>query len=472
MAFHDLGLTPAVVRSLATHHLAGDDPAVEALIGTALALLLGLGLIGGIVIALLTPQLSQHWLHVPLRLQSDAAFVLYLSAIGFVLNMCLTVFGAVPQGLQRLDLFAIRSLLLTTVTGAAQITIVSLGGGLRWLAAVTVAINVASLVVFVLVARRLLPGLSFLPRFNRWAAGELLSFGALRFVNQLAGQVVFQLDRLIVAALVSIAAVTFYSVPLSIAQRFVIVQAIFATAFFPAASELHALADRERLRSAYLASMKLVLVLVVPMMILVATFSHPLLGAWLGSSFADASAAILVVLAVAYGLAQVMGVPTLVADATGHVRWSAGFAIISAVINLSLTIILVPRLGAIGAAYALLINAVTQGPVFVYIVQRRFVQVPLLTVLRAAVIRPLLAGVVLLGYAALVVPRVHHLYTVLLALIAGSALYLGMTALLGVWDARELAVARALAAGGRARLLAVLRPASADPEGAPQRRKE
>jgi len=178
------------------------------------------------------------------------------------------------------------------------------------------------------------------------------------------------------------------------------------------------------------------------------------------------------VLAVAYGLAQVMGVPTLVADATGHVRWSAGFAIISAVINLSLTIILVPRLGAIGAAYALLINAVTQGPVFVYIVQRRFVQVPLLTVLRAAVIRPLLAGVVLLGYAALVVPRVHRLYTVLLALIAGGALYLGMTALLGVWDARELAVARALAAGGRARLLAVLRPASADPEGAPQRRKE
>ena len=471
-AFLDLGLTPAVVRSLATHHLAGDDSALEALIGTALTLLLGLGLIGGIIIALLTPQLSQHWLRVPQRLQSDAAFVLYLSAVGFALNMCLTVFGAIPQGLQRLDLFAMRSLVLTTVTGVAQITIVMLGGGLRWLAGVTVAINVASLVIFVLVARRLLPGVSLLPRFNQWASRELLSFGALRFVNQLAGQVVFQLDRLIVAALVSIAAVTFYSVPLSIAQRFVIVQAIFATAFFPAASELHALADRARLRAAYLASMKLVLAMVVPMAILVATFSHPLLKAWLGNAFADASAGILAVLAIAYGLAQVMGVPTLAADATGHVRWSAGFAIVSAAINLSLTIILVPRLGAIGAAYALLINAATQGPVFVYIVQRRFVQVPLLAMLRAAVIRPVLAGLVLLGYAALVVPRVHRLLTVLLALLIGGALYLGLTAVLGVWDARELAVARALAAGGRARLLGVLRLASAHPEGAPERRKD
>src|SRR5207245_3451165 len=72
-AFLDLGLTPAVVRSLATHHLAGDDSALEALIGAALTLLVGLGLIGGIIIALLTAQLSQHWLLVPPRLPAHAA---------------------------------------------------------------------------------------------------------------------------------------------------------------------------------------------------------------------------------------------------------------------------------------------------------------------------------------------------------------------------------------------------------------
>jgi O-antigen/teichoic acid export membrane protein len=443
-AFLDLGLTPSVVRSIAAHHTDGDASALEALIGTALSLLLGLGLIGGAAIALLTPNLSHHWLHVPPRLQADAEFVLYLAAAGFVLNMCLTVFGAVPQGLQRLDLFALRSLLLTTVTGAAQITVVVLGGGLRWLAAVTVLINILSLAVFVLVAQRLIPGLSLLPRFDRWAAGELLAFGALRFVNQLSGQIVFQLDRLIVAAFLTIAAVTFYSVPLSIAQRFVIVQAIFATAFFPAATELHALADRERLKAAYLTSMKLVLVMVIPLTILVAGFSHPLLDGWLGPSFADASAGILAVLAVAYGLAQVMGVPTLAADATGHVHWSAGFAIASAVINLSLTIVLVPRVGAIGAAYALLINSATQGLVFVYLVQRRFVRVSVRTMLGRAAARPLAAGLVLLGYTALLAPRLHGLFAVLIAMALGGAIYLGLTVALRVWDAREIALTRSL----------------------------
>jgi O-antigen/teichoic acid export membrane protein len=321
---------------------------------------------------------------------------------------------------------------------------VVLGGGLRWLAAVTVLINVLSLVVFVLVAQRLIPGLSLLPRFNRGAAGELLSFGALRFVNQLSGQIVFQLDRLIVAAFLTIAAVTYYSVPLSIAQRFVIVQAIFATAFFPAATELHALADRARLKAAYLTSMKLVLVMVIPLTILVAGFSHPLLDGWLGPSFAQASAGILAVLAVAYGLAQVMGVPTLAADATGHVHWSAGFAIASAVINLSLTIILVPRVGAIGAAYALLINSATQGLVFVYLVQRRFVGVSVRAMLVRAAARPLAAGLVLLGYTALLAPRLHGLLAVLIAMALGGAIYLGLTVALRVWDAREIALTRSL----------------------------
>src|SRR5439155_921224 len=103
-------------RSLISHHPDAGSSRGPRISG------IGLGLIGGIIIALLTPQLSQHWLRVPLRLQSDAAFVLYLSAVGFALNMCLTVFGAIPQGLQRLDLFAMRSLVLTTVTGVAQIT--------------------------------------------------------------------------------------------------------------------------------------------------------------------------------------------------------------------------------------------------------------------------------------------------------------------------------------------------------------
>ena len=444
VGFLDLGLSSAVVRSLAVHYLAGDDDRLTRLVGTALSLLLGLGVIGAIAIAAAAPVVVRSVLHIGPSLQGDAVFVLDLAAIGFGLNMCLSLFGAVPQGLQRQDLFTVRSFILTTATALGQILAVKLGGGLRWVAGITIAVNVLSLAVFVIVSRQLLPQVSFRPRLDRWAIRELSSFGLFRFLNQISAQVVFQLDRLIVAAFLPIRAVTYYSVPLSIAQRFTVVQFMFSGAYFPAASELHAKQDVERLRRLYLSSMKVSVVMVLPLVVLVAGFAQPLLATWLSPTFAAESTNVLAVLAVAYGFATVIGVPGLASDATGHIRWTTAFAIASAIINLTLTLILVPRLGPVGAALALLLNSATQGMLFIYVVQRWFVGVSLGRVLRDVLLRPAIAAAGLALYTWLLTPHLHSFAAVVAATALGVLLYLAMTVALGVWDPTELRLAQAM----------------------------
>jgi O-antigen/teichoic acid export membrane protein len=450
VAFLDLGLTPAVVRAIAIHH--GDHDRLGRVTGTALLLLMLLGVLGGGLLVLLAPFIVHSVLHVPADLRDAARIVLDITAVGFACNLCLTLFGAIPQGLQRLDLFTVRTVVLTTANAVVQIAAVKLGGGLVWVAGLTVAVNVGSLLVFVIVARQLLPQVSFRPRLDRWALRELSGFGLMRFLNQGAGQIVFQLDRVIVAAFLPIRAVTFYSVPLSIAQKFTTVQLIFSGAFFPAASELHGAQAADRLRRLYVASLKLSLVMVLPLVILVAAFARPLLSTWVGPEFGAVSSQILVVLSIAYGLATIVGVPALASDATGHAHWTAGFAILSAVINLSLTVLLVPRLGPIGAAYALLINAATQGMFFVYLVQRWFVKVPLMTILSQAVVRPLAAGVVPALYAIVLASHLHSFAAVVAAFVAGAILFAGMTLALGVWNEDELRLAKAMARQALARL--------------------
>jgi O-antigen/teichoic acid export membrane protein len=452
VGFLDLGLTPALVRSLSLHYTTTDDAGLSRYTGTALTVLLGMGLLGGIVIALAAPALVTQVLHIPPALRADAVFVLDLAAVGFALNMCLTLFGAVPQAMQRLDLFTMRSFVLTTATVLAQIAAVRLGGGLRWVAGVTVGVNVLSLLIFVVVARQLLPKVSFRPRFDRSAFRELASFGSLRFINQASGQIVFQFDRLIVAAFLPIRAVTFYSIPLTIAQKFTTVQSVFSGAFFPAASELHGLEQRDRLQRLYLASMKLSIVLTIPLVVMVVGFAHQILATWIDPSIAAASSGVLVVLAIAYGFATVIGVPALASDATGHPHWTAAFAVASALINLVLTILLVPRLGPIGAAYALLINSVTQGMIFIAVVQHRFLRVPAITVVRKAIVRPLLAGIVLAGYVVLAASHITSFLILVLTMAGGSVLYAASTAILGVWDQHERAIAAAMARSALARL--------------------
>src|SRR5947209_11345703 len=156
----------------------------------------------------------------------------------------------------------------------------------------------------------------------------------MKFASQLAGLVTFQLDRVIVAAFLPIAQVTYYAVPVTITQKLTLVQASFSTAFFPAASELHAARDRARLLRLYLGAQKLMLTIGIPLVVLLAVLSRPLLSTWLGPHFGAASGDILAVLALGYGLTLLTGVPALIADATGHPHWTATAAVVSAVLNL------------------------------------------------------------------------------------------------------------------------------------------
>jgi len=435
VAFLDLGLTAALVRSIAIHRL-HDPRRLEAIVGTGFAALLVLGLLGGAALALLTPWVVSSLLHIPPALRPDARFTFYLASLAFFLNMCLVVFAAIPQGVQRLDLLSVRSLVLTTLSALGQVTAIALGGGLRWVAIASFSSNVASLAVFGWLAPRLLPGVSFRPRLELDSLRELLGFGARRFLSQAASQAIFQFDRVIVGAFLPIRAVTSYSVPLSITQRFIVFHGSLTNAYFPAASELHGLGDVAAGRRLYLATLKLNGVIMLMLVALVAGLAQPILEAWLGPDFAHSSAAILVVLAFGYGLTTMVGISAHLADASGHPGWTAAMITISAGLNVAVSLILVPRIGAIGAAWALLIQNAICGVSYWWLVQRRLLDLRMRTAL-TQLWRPALAALLVGASARLIASHLHGIPTVLLVLLGGAALYLSLTLLFRVWDPRE-----------------------------------
>jgi len=457
-ALLDFGLTPAVVRAIAMHQAASDRAALSAIVGTALTLFMVLGIVVGAMLFIFTPLLVRHLLHLPPGLEGDATFVLELTSVGFACNLALTLFLAVPQGVQRLDVFATRTIFLATLSAAAQIAAVKLGLGLRGVVVATLAVNLLALPIFVVLALRLMPNVSFRPRLQGWALRQLAGFGSMKFISQVAWLATFQLDRVIVAALLPIAQVAYYAVPVSITQKFTLVQASFATAVFPAASELHAVGATDRLQRLYLSAQKLMLVLTLGLVIPVALLAHPLMSTWIGPAFGDASAAILAVLAVGYGLTLLTGVPALIADATGRPHWTAASAFASAVINVTLTLILVPRLGAIGAAYALAINASLQGIAFILIVQRTLLRLPLRRFLGDVVVRPTIAGVGLAIYTLLVRGWITNFALLVAAGAIGLAVYLALTLAVGVLSDEEKKLTLGMLRSGRSSLGALLTP--------------
>jgi O-antigen/teichoic acid export membrane protein len=444
-ALFDLGLTAATVRAIAIQRALGDYESLQRTVETAVSALIGISVPGAIALLLITQIGARLVLHLPPQLENDALFISAVIAAAFAFNACMTIFLAVVLALQQFRLVAAQAMLVSTVTAISQIAIVSAGLGLRWLVLASFAIFALSLVIFVVPARRLLPGVSFRPRFHLDTFRALVQFGSARFAGQILLQVAYGVDRLVIAAFQPITVVTYYSVPLSITQKFVLLQATLGQAFFPSASELHGVRRQAQLRLLYLDVIKLVIVVTLPLAVLVAGFAWPILDAWLGPAFADQSFRILAALAVSYGLVALTIVPVQASDATGHVRWTLVFASISAAVTATLALILVRSFGAIGAAIAISIGVGITGLVFTYVVQRWLLGLPLKVMLRYAVIRPTVAAVGLAIYCWVVSPHVLGVVQVLGAMFVGILVYGALTILTRTWTKREWSLLRTFA---------------------------
>ena len=257
-----------------------------------------------------------------------------------------------------------------------------------------------------------------------------------------------QIDKLLVGALVSLSAVGFYFVPLQLAQRLTTVVGAVAVAFLPAASALHGRADRERLVELYLRATKVVAVLGLPLASLLVVFAHPILEFWIDPQFADKGSLTLQVLAVGYGINIFSTIPAIASDSLGRPGVTTAFSVVSACLNVGLSLFLIPRYGIVGAALAIAINSAMLVPYFLWYVHRHVLQLPIREVVTQSIAGPAAAAV--LAWPPMYVLRdtVDSRSTLALALLLGFGAYLALTLVVNVYDATDRAVARAYLARG------------------------
>jgi O-antigen/teichoic acid export membrane protein len=313
---------------------------------------------------------------------------------------------------------------------------------------VQLVVNGLAVAAFFVLARRLLPEIRLRPGFDSATFRLLARFSMLKFANNVATNTVMQIDKVLVGALVSLGAVGFYFVPLQLAQRLTTVVGAVAVAFLPAASALHGRADRERFVELYLRATKVVAILGLPLASLLVVFAHPILRFWIDPQFADKGTLTLQVLAVGYGINIFSTIPAIASDSLGRPGVTTAFSLVSAGLNVALSLILIPRFGIVGAALAIAINSATLVPYFVWYVHRHVLGFPIRTVVTQSIAGP--AAAAALAWLPMVLLRetVDSRGTLALALALGFGAYLALTLAVRFYDATDRAVARAYLARG------------------------
>lgn len=316
------------------------------------------------------------------------AFALYVAAFGLFTSMLLEAISALPAALQRFGICNAVNVLAGTVRCLGPVIVLACGLSIKAVLVVSLASNLLAVAVFAIVSRTLIPGLSLLPSFSWPAFRKLVTFSLPLLLSALFALVVTRVDRFILAYYLPLAAVTFYTLPYSISEKAAIGVANITSVVFPFTSELNSMGAHDKVHELYLRSTKMLTLVTLPITALLMTIPGLILRYWLGPEYAAQGAVTLALLGAATFINAAGAVATVTSLGVGRAWMPATFAFASTAINLGSNLLLIPRYGINGAAFASLLPQLLVTPLFVLMVTRT-IRFPVRELLSHAILRPL-----------------------------------------------------------------------------------
>ena len=281
----DLGLGRALTQVVA--RTVRDEQRAQApqLAWGALVTMTLLGLAGSLVLASLAPWMVYSALKIPAGMQQEAhrAFLVLSGAIPVVTATAGLV--GILSAFQRFGLLNAIRVPMGIYTFLAPLAVLPFSRSLVAVTAALVVGRVVAAVVHFVACRPYLP--AFEPGWRHQYQGlrPLLNLGAWMTVSNLVSPLMVYLDRFVIGAMVSVAAVAYYVTPWEAVTKLLTVPAAIMGVLFPAFAASHAV-DRQRLVRLYDRGTRYIGLMLFPVVLVVASFAHEILQLWLGDEFA------------------------------------------------------------------------------------------------------------------------------------------------------------------------------------------
>ena len=357
--FSDFGFHRAGTRFLARS--LGADAADD--LGRIARITIGAQIALGVTLALLMAAGSGVLVESVLQLAPEAhrearvAFLLLAAA-----TPILTVGAAFRGFLEAAQRFAALNLIramASTLTYLLPAGAVLLGWGVIPIVGLLVGVRAFLLVGFWVASRDLLvtatsvttpnDGLTQHPRLQ---AREILAFGGWTTVSTVVSPVLVYVDRFMLGALVSVAAVGLYTAPVELVVRVLLIPGSIAAILFPAVSSVQA--RGEGLVAAALARKASIAILAVvgPFAVVLLVFAGPIMYTWLGPQATPETVLALQILAPGVLANSLAFVPFSVLQGLGRADVTGKLHLLELPVHIAVAWFCINRWGIAGAAGA------------------------------------------------------------------------------------------------------------------------
>lgn len=350
----DMGMTPALGREMA-RFTAGAHTAQS--IGDLLRSLETVCYMVAATIALGTwagsGLLAGNWLrseHLPVEVVAHA-----VSIMAFVvgLRFCEGIYRSALVGLQRQVLLnGVNAILATTRYGGVVAVLACISPTIEAYFIWQGLVSMLTITVFAVVVHRALPAPPAPARFRWSALRSVQRFASGMMGITLLAILLTQTDKLLLSRLLTLSEFGYYTLAVTIASSLCLITSPVTQALYPRMVQCVSRGEEDQLAALYHRGAQLVTVLVAPGLCLLCFFGDGVIFLWTGDeTLAAHTAPLLSVLVVGTFLNAMMWMPYQCQLAHGWTTLGVRVNLVAVAILVPAILLVVPRYGAIGAAW-------------------------------------------------------------------------------------------------------------------------
>jgi O-antigen/teichoic acid export membrane protein len=347
----DLGLGQALTKLVAEKLGNGEDQEVPSLVWTCLFLMLLLGIGGALMVGLLSPWLVHKILSIPASLRTEALQAFYLLALSIPIVMSTAGLWGFLGAQQRFDLVNASRIPIAFLTYLGPLSVLFFSQSLFPIVAVLVVGRLIAWAVILLNCFRVMPALrdemSFQPRHVR----SLMSFGGWLTVSIIISPFMVYLDRFLIGALISTAAVAYYVTPFEVMTKLLFIPGALGGVLLPIFA-VNIVRDNHRAGLFFSLGTKCVFWVMFTIILPTVTLAYEILYLWLGDEFARHSDRVLQWLGVGVLINALGQFPFTLLLGAGRPDLGAKLHLIELPFYLILVLVMIHLYGIEGAAVA------------------------------------------------------------------------------------------------------------------------
>jgi O-antigen/teichoic acid export membrane protein len=350
--FFDFGLSRATTKFVSEMLGKKEIATLPSIVWTGLMVSFSFGVVGGIVLFVMTPYLIGSFFKIPLDLMYQAKISFYMLGCSIPIVLCSTSLRGVLGAAQRFDL--VNSIVIPTSMLTFIFPALSFPFHLSLAVVIFLIISARTVAAlfYLFFCFKVFPILKTKPEMNVKILKKMLSYGGWITITNTISPLLVYMDRFIIGSLISMSAVTFYTVPYELVVRAKVLPNALMTTIFPEFSAAAGNNNADRIKMLICRSFKYISITIGFVAIFLFAYAPDILNIWLGPDFREKSSFVFRILVIGVFINSLSFIPSNMLQGIGRPDLPAKFHLIELPLYLFLLWLFISKLGITGAALA------------------------------------------------------------------------------------------------------------------------